>query len=44
VLANDSDPDGDPMTVTAVTKPANGTAVINGAAPNNVTQIESRAA
>jgi RHS repeat-associated protein len=30
VLANDSDPDGDPLTVTAVTQPANGKAVVNG--------------
>jgi hypothetical protein len=29
VLANDSDPDGDPLTVTALTQPANGTAVLN---------------
>ncbi|MHC4326610.1 MAG: S8 family serine peptidase, partial [Planctomycetota bacterium] len=29
VLANDSDVDGDPLTVTAVTEPANGTASIN---------------
>ena len=28
--ANDSDPDGDPLTVTAVSDPANGTAVLNG--------------
>lgn len=28
VLANDSDPNGDPMSVTGVTSPANGTAVI----------------
>jgi hypothetical protein len=37
VLANDSDPDGDPMTVTGVTKPANGTAAINSTTPNTVT-------
>jgi Bacterial Ig domain len=37
VLANDYDPDGDPMTVTAVTKPSNGTAAINGTTPNTVT-------
>ena len=30
VLANDSDPDGDPLTVTGVTDPPNGTAVNNG--------------
>ena len=30
VLVNDSDPDGDPLTVIAVSTPANGTAVING--------------
>jgi serine protease AprX len=30
VLANDSDPDGDTLTVTEVTDPANGAAVING--------------
>jgi VCBS repeat-containing protein len=29
VLANDSDPDGDTLTVSAVTRPAHGTAVIN---------------
>jgi Bacterial Ig domain len=29
VLANDSDPDGDPLTVTGVTDPPNGTATIN---------------
>src|SRR5579864_1259951 len=29
VLANDSDPDGDPLTVTAVTQPHSGSAVIN---------------
>jgi hypothetical protein len=29
VLANDSDPDGDPLTVTTVTTPAHGSAVIN---------------
>jgi hypothetical protein len=29
VLANDSDPDGDTLTVTAVTDPPNGTATIN---------------
>ncbi|MEO8451735.1 MAG: Ig-like domain-containing protein, partial [Gemmatimonadota bacterium] len=31
VLGNDSDPDSDPLTVTAVTQPANGTATINSA-------------
>ncbi len=30
VLENDSDPDGDPLSVTAVTQPANGVAEING--------------
>ena len=30
VLANDSDPDGDPLSITAVTPPAAGTATING--------------
>jgi len=30
LLANDSDPEGDPLTVTAVTTPSRGTAVING--------------
>jgi hypothetical protein len=30
VLANDSDPDGDPLTIVAVTQPANGTAEIEG--------------
>ena len=29
VLANDSDPDGDPLTVTATTRPAHGSVVIN---------------
>jgi hypothetical protein len=29
VLANDSDPDGDPLTVTAVSPPAHGTVVVN---------------
>ena len=29
VLANDSDPDGDPLTVTNLTQPANGTAQVN---------------
>ena len=29
VLANDSDPDGDPLAITAVTQPANGTVVIS---------------
>jgi len=33
VRANDTDPDGDPLTVTAVTQPSNGTAVIES---NNV--------
>ena len=42
VLANDFDPDGDPMTVTAVTRPANGTAVINGTAPNNTVTYTSK--
>jgi hypothetical protein len=30
VLANDSDPDGDPLTITSVTQPSKGTAVIEG--------------
>jgi len=30
VLANDADPDNDPLTLTAVTNPAHGSAVING--------------
>ncbi len=30
VLANDSDPDGDPLKVSAITQPANGTATTNG--------------
>jgi hypothetical protein len=30
VLANDSDPDSDPLTVDSVTAPANGAAVVNG--------------
>ncbi|HEY4308594.1 MAG TPA: cellulose binding domain-containing protein [Pirellulales bacterium] len=29
VLANDTDPDGDPLTVTAVTKPSHGTTLLN---------------
>jgi hypothetical protein len=29
VLSNDSDPDGDPLTVTGLTQPANGTLVLN---------------
>ncbi len=41
VLANDFDPDGDAMTVTGVTKPAHGTAVINGGAPNNTVNYTS---
>ena len=41
VLANDFDPDGDPMTVTAVSRPAHGTAVINGSAPNNTVNYTS---
>lgn len=32
VLANDSDPDNDPLTITAVSAPAHGTAVIDGGA------------
>ena len=35
VVANDSDPDGDPLTVTGTTAPAHGTAVVN--ANNTVT-------
>ena len=39
VLANDSDPDGDPLTIIAVTQPANGTvSIVNGQvyyAPDN---------
>ena len=31
VLANDSDPDGDPLVITSVTAPASGTAVVSGA-------------
>ncbi|MBE7472508.1 MAG: multicopper oxidase domain-containing protein [Anaerolineales bacterium] len=30
VLTNDSDPDNNPLTVAAVTSPANGTAIVNG--------------
>jgi hypothetical protein len=30
VLANDSDPDGDTLTITALTQPANGSVVNNG--------------
>ena len=32
VLANDTDPDGDPLSLDSVTQPANGTAVISGSA------------
>ena len=32
VLANDTDPDGGPITITSVTQPANGTVVITAAA------------
>ena len=35
VLANDSDPDGDPLTVTGAAAPAHGTAVVN--ANNTIT-------
>ena len=35
VLANDSDGDADPLTVTAVTQPQNGTVTINGGGPGN---------
>ena len=38
VLANDSDPDGDVLTVTSVGTPANGTATLNG---NSVTYTPS---
>ncbi len=41
VLANDFDSDGDAMTVTGVTRPAHGTAVVNGSAPNTVTYTSS---
>jgi hypothetical protein len=34
VLANDSDPDGDALTVSAVTQPANGSAAITGGGQN----------
>ena len=34
VLGNDSDPNGDPLTVSAVTQPANGTAAITGGGQN----------
>ncbi|MEO6689542.1 MAG: Ig-like domain-containing protein [Dokdonella sp.] len=34
VLANDSDPDGDPLSIIGVTQPANGTAVVT---PNGIT-------
>src|SRR5207249_4616770 len=30
VLANDNDPDGDPLTVTGATAPAHGSVVVNG--------------
>jgi len=36
VLSNDSDPDGDPLTVTSVTQPGSGTATNNG---GNVTYV-----
>jgi hypothetical protein len=39
VLANDTDPDGDPLTLTAVTKPPKGTATISG---GRVTYIPNR--
>jgi hypothetical protein len=35
VLNNDIDPDGDPITVTAVTQPAHGSTAIVGSGPNN---------
>ncbi|MEO6296734.1 MAG: Ig-like domain-containing protein, partial [Dokdonella sp.] len=41
VLGNDSDPDGDPLTITSITAPGNGTAVISG---NNVIYTSSTAA
>ena len=33
MLANDTDPDGDTLTITAVTQPANGTVAITGGGP-----------
>ena len=33
VLANDSDPDGDPMTIASASDPANGTVVLTGGLP-----------
>jgi hypothetical protein len=41
VLANDSDPDGDPISVSSVTQPANGSVVINGSGPNNTVTYTS---
>ncbi len=41
VLANDFDPDGDPITVTAVTVPSHGRAVINGNSANNTVTYTS---
>lgn len=35
VLANDSDGDGDPLTITAVSQPQNGVVTINGGGPGN---------
>jgi hypothetical protein len=41
VLANDSDPDGDPISVSAVTQPGHGSVVINGSGPNNTVTYTS---
>lgn len=35
VLANDSDPDGDPLTVVNISQPGNGEAMITGGGPDN---------
>ncbi|MDQ3458788.1 MAG: cadherin-like domain-containing protein, partial [Deinococcota bacterium] len=40
VLANDEDPDGDPLTVTVVSNPANGSAAINEGATVTYTPNE----
>jgi hypothetical protein len=41
VLANDSDPDGDPLTVTAVTQPANGHGVVTINANGTLTYTQT---
>lgn len=42
MLGNDSDPDGDPISVSGVTQPPNGTVVINGSGPNNTVTYTSK--